>query len=454
MKTVRVLGNGVVIVGAQFGDEGKGKIVDVLAEKVDIIARYQGGANAGHTIVVDGKTFKFRLMPSGLIRSKRSLICAGVVMDPKVAVTELEGLFNGGISIGPSLLGIDLRAHVVLPWHKVIDAARQANKEIGTTGNGIGPAYEDSASRTGLRFIEFVDQSKLERRVREIGTSKNHALKSLVASGGTPVPIPETESVILEYSVLARKLKPFLCDASAEINQSLLEGKKVLFEGAQGTHLDESFGTYPFVTSSHPIAGGACIGAGVAPHSITQVHGVAKAYTTRVGGGPLPTEFEEEMGETIVKKGHEFGTVTGRKRRVGWFDACMLRRSQQLNGFDCLHITKIDVLEGIKTLKIAIGYKIEDGSTTQLMPADISLLHNAVPVYFETPGFEELGEEGWAKIVSQAISSGLDALPKHALNFIRKIEDEVGVQVASVSVGPQRHQILWAKNFSVNYKLL
>lgn len=443
-----MMGRGIVVVGSQFGDEGKGKIVDTLSDNADIVARYQGGGNAGHTIVANGKTFKLHLLPSGVVRGKRSLICAGVVVDPRILCAEIDELSALGIVVGPSVLGIDVRTHVIFPWHQALEAASGSGKKIGTTGKGIGPAYEDAAARTGLRFGELIDSQGLVARLREIAPSKQRLIQGVYASGVDDGGAPEmdVEKIISAYSPLGTLLAPFACDTSHEINSALRGGKRVLFEGAQGTFLDKEFGTYPFVTSSHPIAGGACTGAGVGPTAISEVHGVVKAYTTRVGAGPFPTELADGVGELITQKGREFGTTTGRRRRVGWLDACLLRRSCELNGFTCIHITKLDILGGIGKLKVATSYALPDGAVTDIAPADTELLEKAIPNYEELDGIPDFSGEEWRAAVDGGKGNGFNALPANALAYVRRIEGILGVPAASVSVGPGREEIIRAKD--------
>ena len=427
-----------VVVGAQFGDEGKGKLVDVMAEKADLVVRYQGGANAGHTIVAGGVTYKLHLLPAGVVRGKRSLIGAGVVLDPRVLEKELADLEAAGKRITPEGLGIDFRTQVVLPWHSALDAARSANKAIGTTGRGIGPAYEDAVARTGITFAEFVRPQVLKERLAVVAEGKQKQLQLLGSSG------LDGKAIEAEYVELGRKFAVFAADVSHELAVAMAADKTVLFEGAQGTHLDRSFGTYPFVTSSSTIAGGACVGAGVPPSAIGEVHGIAKAYTTRVGNGPFPTELKDAVGERICEKGHEYGTTTGRKRRVGWLDIPLLRRSHELNGFSCVHLTKLDVLEGLSEIKIAVGYKLEDGTVAGLFPPTVREMELAGPQYVAVSGFEEIGEEKWREIAMLGKEKAFGALPQKALDYVMKVQELLAVPIASVSIGPERESIIWA----------
>jgi len=436
---VKGSGEATVIVGAQWGDEGKGKIIDALVPKFDLVVRYQGGNNAGHTVVVGTEKFKMHLLPSGVVRKKRNLIGAGVVVDPRVLKQEIDSLAQKGVRIDEKILGIDFRAHVIFPWHNALDAARDAKKGIGTTGRGIGPAYEDRAARSGTRFEEFVDAKVLEKRVKEGWEAKAKAVKMLEGPA-----IPAAEETIKEYAALSHFLAPFACDASLEINNALEKGRRVLFEGAQGTFLDNDFGTYPYVTSSHPIAGGACTGAGVGPKSITSVEGVAKAYTTRVGSGPFPTELSDGIGSAIREKGAEYGTTTGRPRRVGWLDIPMLRYADYLNGFTGIHLTKLDVLGGLDVLKICTQYEI-NGKRTNYFPVKADEITGAKPVYVQLQGFPGLPPVEWRKIAKEGEKKGFAALPNEAKVYVEKVGQLVGVPILSVSVGPERSEIIWAK---------
>ncbi len=441
-------GTGIAVVGAQFGDEGKGKIVDCLSSSADAIVRYGGGANAGHTIVAQERTFKLHLIPSGVVRGKRSLMGAGMVIDPRLLVQELDELSSAGVLVDESILGIDVRAHVILPYHQSLERARWRTSLIGTTGRGIGPAYEDAAARSGLRFSEFIDPSQFLHRLPEIAEEKERVIGMHLGETGEEA-VPPLTDVQSEYVGLASRLSSFACDVSHEANALLKEGKTVLFEGAQGTFLDNSFGTYPFVTSSHPIAGGACTGAGVSPRAITQVHGIAKAYTTRVGSGPFPTELFDDIGDQLVDVGHEYGTTTGRKRRVGWLDVCQIKRAHELNGFSCLHLTKIDVLAGIERLRIAIGYTLYDGSQVSLAPPDARQWEDAIPEYIDLPGFPQISEGEWREVVQESATRGFAALPTNALRYVQKVRELTGIPIASISVGPQRESIVWPKNAEV-----
>ncbi len=445
-------GFGLAVIGAQWGDEGKGKIVHTLAEQSDLVVRFQGGHNAGHTVVAGGRKFKLHLVPSGVIAGKRSLIGAGVVVDPRALKRELSELRSNGIHVAPANLGIDYRASVIMPWHPALDEAREqrggmfgatvaaAKKStagvIGTTKRGIGPAYEDRAARIGLYFEDLIDAAVLKEKVFALHHYEQRVLRGMHC-GLSQSP----QRIYAEYAALGRELAIFACDAASEATNAVMKGKRVLFEGAQGTFLDVSFGTYPFVTSSNTIAGGACVGAGVPPRAITRVEGVAKAYTTRVGNGPFPTELFDAVGEFLQDKGAEVGTSTGRKRRCGWLDATMLRRANQLNGFDGIHLTKLDVLDGLKEIKIAVAHEVRGKRWTEF-PIGVRDVQAAKPVYETLGGFKGTN---WKRVVEEGKTKGFDALPPAALAYVRRVEALAGVPVLSVSVGERREDIVFAK---------
>ncbi|HLC38182.1 MAG TPA: adenylosuccinate synthase [Candidatus Norongarragalinales archaeon] len=427
-----------LINGAQWGDEGKGKVIDYLAEKADMVVRYQGGSNAGHTVVHNGKTHKFHLLPSGVVRRKRSLIGAGVVLDPRVLKQEIDEF--GGLS--EKEFGIDFRTPVIMPWHGMIDIAREGLKKqkIGTTGRGIGPAYEEKASRDGIRFCDLIEENKLREKMAELYPMRKKKLELLYG-----VEFPSEESIWKEYYPLGQELKKYVTDVSLEVNRASDGGKKILLEGAQGVLLDLSFGTYPYVTSSQPIAGGACVGIGLSPKKISEIEGVVKAYTTRVGSGPFPTELvgdEEELGNEIRENGHEFGTTTGRKRRIGWLDLPLLRYAMQLNGYTGFHYTKLDVLGGVEKLKIALAHKY-DGKTLEIPSVEFEVLKDWKPVYKTLPGFEKLSREEWNEVVRESKGKGLKALPKNALSYLNFVEKELGVKTKTVSLGPAREETIF-----------
>ncbi len=340
----------IVIIGTQWGDEGKGKIVDLLAEFAEIVVRFQGGNNAGHTMVVDGEQFISHLIPSGILQGKICLIGNGMVVDPAVLIEEMEYLITRGIPVNSDNLKISERAQIIMPWHKAVDLAREnmkGDQKIGTTGRGIGPAYEDKASRLGIRFVDLLDSETFKENVKTVLHEKNFYLKNYLSAETL-----DENSIIEEYSRYAERLSPYVTNVSVVLNNAVKEGKQVLFEGAQGTHLDIDHGTYPYVTSSNTVSGNACSGSGIGPGTISGVIGIVKAYTTRVGSGPFPTELIDDIGDKIQKKGAEFGATTGRKRRCGWLDMVLLRNAVRLNGLTGLVITKLDVLGGLESLKI------------------------------------------------------------------------------------------------------
>ncbi|MCX6799050.1 MAG: adenylosuccinate synthase [Candidatus Diapherotrites archaeon] len=415
----------IVVVGAQFGDEGKGKIVDLLAEKADFVVRYNGGNNAGHTVVVKGKKYKFHLLPSGAIQGKTCCIGAGVALDPRVLKEELLQL--GGKKI---LLMIDPRVQVIMPWHNFLDAVAEdvkGKEKIGTTGRGIGPCYADRADRSGIRFCEIVEEKRLRERVEAVFPLKEKILHAVYNSATDSL---DKEKIIAEYSALGKEFAGFLQDVSAVASEALEKKNLVLFEGAQGTFLDNDFGTYPFVTSSHPIAGSIFTGVGLGLRKIERVIGVAKAYATRVGGGPFVTELHGALADKIREKGAEFGTTTGRPRRVGWLDLPMLRTAHRLNGFTEIALTKIDVLAGLDEVKVCIAYQ-NNGEKVKELPADMRCLGDCTPVYKKFGGFEISGKE---KSFAQ--------LPKEAKDYIAFIEKELGVPVGIVSVGAEREETI------------
>jgi len=422
----------VVLVGAQWGDEGKGKITDFLAWQAEMVVRYQGGNNAGHTVVANGQTYKLHLIPSGILYAdKQCLIGNGVVIDPGVLLQELDTLTEQGVNT--SNLRISPRAHVIFPYHQSIDIAEEESKgnlRIGTTCRGIGPAYTDKASRVGMRMIELVDQDELAENLRHSIEAKNKVLSRLYRVEE----FFEYNTMLEQYTGYAERLKKYVADVSVLVNNAIDRGAKVLFEGAQGTLLDLDHGTYPYVTSSHPIAAAACLGAGLGPTRINTVVGVAKAYITRVGEGPFPTELHNKLGELIREQGFEFGTTTGRPRRCGWYDAVIARYAARVNGLTYLAITKLDVLSGLETLKICTGYRYK-GEIINDFPASLKLLAQCEPVYHEFPGWQE------------DISAVTDysELPQAAKDYLKYLEELSGVPVAIVSVGAERAQTLVLK---------
>jgi adenylosuccinate synthase len=420
---------GTVIVGAQWGDEGKGKIVDVLAEQFDIVARYQGGANAGHTVVVGSETFKFRLLPSGILEAGKICVLGnGVVIDPEALVAELEELEARGRSA--SGLRISGNAHLVMPWHRILDAQAEVALgplQIGTTKRGIGPAYADKVARIGIRVQDLLDAGILAQKVEAALALKNEQLQKIYGLDSL-----DGAAILADLGRHARRLEPYVTDTAKLLDDALRDGRRVLFEGAQGTLLDVDHGTYPFVTSSNPTAGGACAGCGVGPTRITSVIGVAKAYLTRVGSGPFPSEADPERGARLRDLGAEFGTVTGRERRCGWLDLVGLRFAARINGMTELVVTKLDVLSTFESIPVCVGYRLRDGSVTDDFPPHQSDFHHAEPV------FEELA--GWNADISAATS--FDDLPAEARAYVSWIEEQLRLPVTAVGVGQRRDQIL------------
>jgi adenylosuccinate synthase len=423
----------IVIVGTQWGDEGKGKIVDLLSEFADIVVRFQGGNNAGHTIVVDGEQFISHLVPSGILQKKTCLIGNGMVVDPAVLVEELDNLESRGIDVGSDNLKISEKAHIIMPYHKQIDLAREkkkGDKKIGTTGRGIGPCYEDKACRRGIRFVELIDFEGFTEKIRTVMEEKNFYLKHYLSSETI-----DPESIIDQYKGYAERLAPHVVNISVVMNQAIKANKQILFEGAQGTHLDIDHGTYPYVTSSNTISGNACCGSGIGPKEITGVVGIVKAYTTRVGEGPFPTELFDEIGDAIQVKGAEFGATTGRKRRCGWLDSVLLRNSARLNGLTGLAITKLDVLGELESLKICTAYEY-NGEIIHDFPASIKILKACKPVLETLPG--------WSEDISDVRT--IDTLPQNAKNYLSRIEELTETPINIISVGPGRDETIIVKN--------
>jgi len=423
----------IVIVGTQWGDEGKGKIVDLLAEYADMVVRFQGGNNAGHTMVVDGKQFISHLVPSGILQKKRCVIGNGVVVDPEVLIEELDRLKTMGIDPGPNDLLISEKAHVIMPYHKSIDLAREkkkGDKKIGTTGRGIGPAYEDKATRRGIRFVDLIDLEVFKEKLTTILEEKNFYLKNYLSAETL-----DPEVIISQYTRYAKRLAPHVTNVSVSISETIKAGKQVLFEGAQGTHLDIDHGTYPFVTSSNTVAGNACNGAGVGPKEISGVIGIVKAYTTRVGKGPFPTELFDKTGDFIQEKGAEFGATTGRKRRCGWLDIVLLKNAVRLNGLTGITITKLDVLGGIKTLKICTAYEFK-GKIVNEFPASLKVLAGCKPIFETLPGWSE-DISGIRKI---------EDLPQNTKSYLKRIEELVETPIDIVSIGPGRDETIVIRN--------
>ncbi|CCK81182.1 adenylosuccinate synthase [Desulfobacula toluolica] len=418
------MGN-TVIVGTQWGDEGKGKIVDLLSEHADYVVRFQGGNNAGHTMVVKGKEIISHLIPSGIIQQKKCFIGNGVVVDPFVLLEEIDYLLSNNIDVSPDMLKISNRAHIIMPYHRLIDSAREAQKgdqKIGTTGRGIGPCYEDKATRRGIRFCDLLDFDLFKEKVKTILEEKNFYLEHYFK---TETIDPET--VIDQFQKIKERLLPYVADVSVILFDGINNNKTILFEGAQGTHLDIEHGTYPFVTSSSVVAGNAANGSGVGPANINEIIGIVKAYTTRVGAGPFPTELFDDIGDKIQKTGSEFGATTGRKRRCGWLDMVVLRNAARLNSLTGLAITKLDVLDDLDEIKICTGYEY-NGTIIKDFPPEIKILQECTQVYETHPG--------WKQDISGITS--FNDLPQNAKNYLARIEELSNVKIKIVSVGPGR----------------
>jgi len=423
----------LVVVGSQWGDEGKGKIVDLLAKDADVVVRYQGGSNAGHTVITDKGTFIFHLIPSGILyRGKLCVLGNGVAIDPGGLIGELDGLKKNRIAVGKRFL-ICQRAHVIMPYHKAIDkAAEQAKgaRRIGTTGRGIGPAYVDKMARVGIRMGDLLNPDVLKQKIQENLVEINAFLRRIYKAKGFTV-----ESIFKEYQAYGERLRPHIADVSLVLDKAFGRGQHVLFEGAQGTHLDVDFGTYPYVTSSSSCSGGACTGSGVGPTNISAVLGVTKAYTTRVGEGPFPTELHNEIGEQLMQRGNEFGATTGRARRCGWLDLVLLRYAVRVNGLTSLAVTKLDVLDGCEELKICTGYRHE-GKLYREMPADLKVLQECQPVYERWTG--------WA-----ADTTGLTsyrALPTVAKRYLARVEELSMCRIDMISTGSKRGDTIVIRN--------
>lgn len=418
----------VIVIGAQWGDEGKGKITDLLSKSADVVVRYQGGVNAGHTVVVKDQTFKLHLIPSGILYPDTDcVIGSGTVIDPQELIQELDQL--EALNISTNNLKISETAHVTMPYHRLLDQAAEERRgvhKIGTTGRGIGPTYADKSERTGIRVIDLMDESTLRERLQLAIAAKNVILEKLYN-----LPPLDPEAVITEYLGYAERLRPYVVDCSLTIYEAVQRRRNILFEGAQGTLLDLDHGTYPYVTSSNPVAGGACIGAGVGPTMIDRVIGVAKAYTTRVGEGPFPTELKGEVGELLCDRGAEFGTTTGRKRRCGWFDGVIGRYAVRINGLDCLAITKLDVLDELDEINVCVAYEV-DGKQCQDFPSNTSRLAQCQPIYKTLPGWKQ----------STANCRNLEDLPQQALDYLKFLAELMEVPIAIVSLGASRDQTI------------
>lgn len=418
-----------VVVGTQWGDEGKGKLTDLLAKEMQVVVRYQGGHNAGHTIVVDGKSFALQLLPSGVLYDHVTpVIGNGVVVDPKVLIEEIDMLKSKGVD--SSRLRISGSAHLIMPYHQEIDALverRLGNNKLGTTRRGIGPAYADKSSRVGIRVQDLLDAKIFRQKLEVVLKEKN----AILAKVYNRLPLDADEIAGHYLDEYAPRLEPLMGDTVGIVHEALEADKNVLLEGAQATYLDLDHGTYPFVTSSNPIAGGACTGAGIGPRHIDRIVGIAKAYITRVGSGPFPTELHDEIGDTLVERGHEFGTNTGRKRRCGWFDAVMARHAVRLNSLSEIAVTKLDVLDTFETLKVCVGYEV-DGKRFDHMPWHQTSLHKAVPIYEELPGWQ----------TDTTSVTELHELPSKARDYVTFLSEQVGAPISYVGVGPGREQFL------------
>ena len=428
LRKQRELLANVIVIGAQWGDEGKGKITDLLSKSADIVVRYQGGVNAGHTVVVKDQTFKLHLIPSGILYPEtQCIIGSGTVIDPHVLIEELDQL--AALNVSTENLMISQTAHVTMPYHRLIDQGseqKRGTKKIGTTGRGIGPTYADKSERTGIRILDLMNRDQVEEQLEWTINYKNVLLEKLY-----DLPPLDPQAVIEEYLGYAERLRPHVVDSSLKIDEGIKKKRNILFEGAQGTLLDLDHGTYPYVTSSNPVAGGACIGAGVGPTMIDRVIGVAKAYTTRVGEGPFPTELDGSLGQELCDRGAEFGTTTGRRRRCGWFDAVIGRYAVRINGMDCLAITKLDVLDTLAEIKVCVAYNI-DGVRCENFPSSALRFARCEPIYETLPGWQQ----------STANCRSLEDLPKAALNYLKFLAELMEVPIAIVSLGASRDQTI------------
>ncbi len=416
-----------IVIGTQWGDEGKGKVIDILASKADVVIRSQGGNNAGHTVASGGETYKLHLIPSGILyKNTLCMIGAGVVIDPKVLLEEIDGLSARGVSFDN--FKIDPRAHVIMPWHIVLDGLSEkfrGNADIGTTGRGIGPCYMDKYERSGLRIYDLIHPDIFAEKARATGKLRNSIITNVF--GGTAVDI---EAVIKEYTEYGKRLAGYVDDVSVLAYEAHKAGKEILFEGAQATLLDIDYGTYPYVTSSHPVSAGVCIGTGVGPTVIDKVYGVAKAYTTRVGKGPFPTELDDETGDYIRNNGGEFGTTTGRPRRTGWFDAVIVRHAVRVNGLNSLVVNKLDTLAGLDKLKICVAYKKPNGATVRDFPPTLEELADCEPVYEEHEGFKD----------DITGCRSFEELPEVCKSYIKRLEELCECRISMIGVGPDREQ--------------
>jgi adenylosuccinate synthase len=417
-----------VVVGAQWGDEAKGKVVDLLAKDARYVVRYAGGSNAGHTVCVNGTTYKFHLIPSGILHPHVTAVIAdGVVMDLRAFAAEADALRAQGVDL--SRLRIGLGVHLTMPYHRLLDELEEAQLEgrIGTTKRGIGPTYADKAWRIGVRVADLLDRDRFAQRVKRVLRRRNPTIQRVY--NARPI---DADALIAEFEPYAELVRPYVCDVPRLLMDAVERGEPILMEGAQGTLLDLDYGTYPYVTSSHPVAAGACLGTGIAPNRLREIWGVAKAYTTRVGEGPFPTELTDETGDRIRNRGREYGTTTGRARRVGWLDLVALRHAARVNGFTALAVTLLDVLSGFDSLRVCVAYRL-DGATTREFVADAPTLARCVPVYETLPG--------WREEISDCRT--LDELPSNARAYLQCIEQYVGVPIRLISVGAGREQTIW-----------
>jgi len=421
----------VTVIGAQWGDEGKGKIIDWLSNRADMVVRFQGGNNAGHTIVVGNATYKLSLLPSGVVQGKRSIIGNGVVVDPWSLLEEIARVGAAGLKVTPDILVLAENAVLVLPLHRELDALREeaTSQKLGTTKRGIGPAYEDKVGRRAIRAIDLKDPASLPGKIERLLAHHNVLRKGFGAA------VVDAGALLKTLNEIAPKIAPFLGSSWRELDGARKEGKRILFEGAQAVLLDIDHGTYPFVTSSNTVAGQAAAGAGVSPRAIGKVLGIVKSYTTRVGEGPFPTELKDATGEKLGERGHEFGTVTGRKRRCGWFDAALVRQTCITGGVDGIALTKLDVLDGFEQIKVCTGYRI-DGQTWDYLPADANLQARLTPIYETLEGWKDTthGARSWAE------------LPANAIKYVRRVEELIGAPVALLSTSPDRDDTIMVQD--------
>ena len=422
----------IAVIGAQWGDEGKGKIVDLLAERFDVVVRYQGGHNAGHSVQIGDRSFVLHLLPSGVVHQGKTCVLGnGMVIDPKAFFEEADRLMSQGITITPERVKVSSRAHLILPYHRALDHTseeRLGNERVGTTLRGIGPAYEDKAGRRGIRVADALVPEVLRLRIER---NLEDANRIIVAYGGQSL---DVETIFEDTSAIVERLAPFICDTSHFLNQAAAAGRTILLEGAQATLLDVDHGTYPFVTSSSTTVGGACVGTGLAPHRITGVLGIVRTYTTRVGEGPFPTEMlegEEELGQLIRERGREYGASTGRPRRCGWFDAFATRYAAEINGFTSVALTKLDVLDALEQIKVCVGYRL-NGKTLDAFPAVSQDLRKVEPVYETLPGWKS----------STVGITDLSELPRAAREYVNFLSNQIGVQIGLISTGPERTQTI------------